>query len=287
MLSITFENSEGTSIEMSERFPYVLTDHRGLFANDVTTQTQRGFAQDGAYYFGSLDDARVISLTVVYNYATLLEDKEIQRELLNIFNPQLGLGTLTRTDDEGTYIIEAVVSVKPRIRKIPTGGTKMCKTFDVVFFCPEPDWLSNTEYEETIDGLTGGLIIPMAIPLTIPATSAGKVIQYDGDNPADILFDFGVESGGVSADTPRVENADGEYIEIDKVLLEGERILISTNPDAPSITFINTSGESSDAWEYLVWGSTFFQLEKGTNNITFSADTGSPTLKLTYREHFA
>ena len=64
-------------------------------------------------------------------------------------------------------------------------------------------------------------------------------------------------------------------------------MIVDTNPDKPTATFIDLDGIESDAWDDIVWKPTFFQLTKGTNIFTFTATGGDPEVYATYRLHYA
>ncbi len=285
MVKITYINAKGQLMEMSAVFPYVLGRSSGLSGNEVNTQLSKGYSQNGSYYYGTLENARVISLTVYFNYETDAECRQKQKEIAGIFNPRLGMGQIIYEDAAGKYIIGAVVSLKPVIYKTESDSTSMSKAFDVVFTCPKPDWLSYKPKNLKMNALIGGLKFPMAFPIKFAETGTGGLIEYEGDNPADIIFDFRVAEGGESMANPKVTNGNGAYIEIEKTINAGEKILVDTNPDKPSIVFVDTDGNKSDAWESLVWGSEFFQLERGENIFTFTAASGDPEVYATYREH--
>ncbi|MCK4500685.1 phage tail family protein [Candidatus Babeliales bacterium] len=287
MFKLTFKNAEGETLEMGAVFPYILGKHSGLSSNDVITQTSKGYNQNGSYYYGSLDNARTINMTVYFNYASDVEGREKQKHIAKIFNPRLGMGQIVYEDSYGKYIIDGVVSLKPVIYRIDENEYSMTKAFDVVLTCPKPDWLSYEPKSLKMNTLIGGLTYPMSFPITFAETGTGGAIAYDGDNPADILFDFRVAEGGESMTNPKVANGKGEYIEIDRTIYAGEKILVDTNPDKPSIIFVDSDGNKSDAWENLIWGSTFFQLTRGENLFTFTASSGDPEVYGEYREHFA
>jgi len=258
----------------------------------VTTQMARGFNQNGMYYHGTLDGIRTLNMTVCFNYSSEIECKEKQKSISRIFNPRLGVGQITYEDDTGKYFIDAVVSVKPKIYNSNSGSITMVRDFDVVLSCPKPDWLTESKKIKMID-VEGGLTFGTIFPIKFADRSDGGRVEYEGDNPASVILEFGIKDGGTSVNKPRVVNHLGEYIELDITLTEDQRILIDTNPDAPSITLVD-GDEEIDGWEYLVFGSTFFQLytdiydgTPGLNTFSFMADSGDPVLYLTYSEHYA
>lgn len=287
MVKVTFLSSRGESIEMGLSSFFKLTNYSGFMSNDVTTQLAKGFKQQGKYYYGTNENERILNITCKYKFQTIKEGKQIRKTLSRVFNPNLGTGRITYEDDIGKYIIDAVVSVKPEVYEIDTEGIYLANSFDVILTCPKPDWLSYETYSLKMNALIGGRTYPLQLPSPFAETGAGMEINYSGDNPADIVFDFRVAEGGESMSNPKVTNAKGEYIEISKTLYPNEKILVDTNPDAPSIVFIDSNGAVSDAWNSRVEGSTFFQLEHGTNIFSFNASAGDPEVYAEYKEHFS
>jgi|GEM_PF-4590577 len=293
MLKVTFKNALGDSIEMSSTFPYLLKRYSGFSGNEVTTQMAQGFNQNGMYYHGTLDGVRTLNMTVCFNYSSELECKEKQKYITRIFNPRLGMGQITYEDDTGKYMIDAVVVVKPEIYKTSEDSIMMSRSFDVVLSCPKPDWLTESKQIKMVD-VVGGLTFGLAFPIKFGDRSGDGRITYKGDNPASVILDFRVIDGGDDVENPRVENHLGEYIQVKKTLRANQKILVDTNPDAPSITFVDEYGTEFDEWESLEFGSTFFQLyidkyesERGLNVFKFTASNGDPEVYLNYREHYA
>lgn len=287
MLKITFTSSQSESIEFGDNFPYQLSASTGLSSNNITLQMTQGFEQNGMYYYGTLDKPRIVSITFAFNFSTISECKAIQKTISGILNPRLGLGKLVVEDDTGKYKLNAGVSLKPVVYKKNRNETAMYRMVDVVFTCPKPDWLSSASTQMKMIDLVGGLTLPFTLPFILAEHGTGGIVDYTGDNPARLLFDFRVVSGGTSMSNPKVTNQNGDYIQITKTLTAGQKILVDTNPDAPSIIFEDTDGSQSDAWDTLVYGSTFFQLELGTNTFSFSATAGDPEVYITYNEQYA
>lgn len=287
MLKISFKNSMGESIEIGGSFPYILGRNSGFSGNDVITQMSKGFGQHGSYYYGSLDNPRIISMTVYFDYGNDYEGKQKQKHIAKVFNPRLGLGQLTYEDSAGEYVIDAVVSLKPVVYKIEDSRYAMARAFDVVLTCPKPDWKSKVNTQIKMVDFVGGLTFPITFPIKFAERGNGGRIEYTGDNPASCKLDFRVAEGGTSVVDPTIQNHLGEYIKIQKTITAGQKMIVDTNPDAPSIKLIDSDGSETDAWDSLVFGSTFFQLMRGENVFTFSAASGDPELYFTYTEHYS
>jgi hypothetical protein len=285
-MKLTFTNSEGKSFVMAKTFPNILTSHKGLSANGIESMTAKGFNQNGVYYQGVLEEERIINLNVKYNYETKLQGEQRRKDIISIFNPNIGLGELVYEDETGTYKISAVVSAKPQIYPLPR--LVSVSEFDVILMCPKPDWLSYTPFQVKMTGLTGGLKYPKKYPIRFAKRGNGGEVDYKGDNPASMILDFRVKPGGTSVVDPMIVNGKGKYIKIKKTIGSNERLLVDTNMDSPSVIFEDANGNQTDAWDDAwVFGSTPMQLHRGLNTFKFYAASGNPECYLTAYNHYA
>lgn len=126
-----------------------------------------------------------------------------------------------------------------------------------------------------------GFSFPFSFPFAFGAVSSGGSLNLtnEGSFPTPVVFriDGPVES-------PRIENiTTGKFIELDLELTEGQYLLVITGPDHPKVLL---NGEQS-RMSALVSGSRFFDLEPGSNNVTFNAATdGNGRITATYRHAF-
>jgi hypothetical protein len=94
MEKLIFTNSKGISIEIGNQAPFVLKKILGLDGMNVNVQTKKAPFQLGKSYIDSTVDERLLSI-----HLALLNDNEeekfrLREQLLRVFNPLLGQGTL-------------------------------------------------------------------------------------------------------------------------------------------------------------------------------------------------
>ena len=155
--------------------------------------------------------------------------------------------------------------------------------FYVEFLANDPFWYDITESKLLMTGFTGGLTYPLESEdyqfADIAATA--KIIN-NGDWLTPVRFEF---SGATT--NPVITNVTtGEYIEVAKTLVEGERLYIDTSYGNKTVTFVNTEGVISSACNLITNTSSFFQLQVGENRLTFVADTGTPEIFIVWRNRF-
>jgi phage-related protein len=65
------------------------------------------------------------------------------------------------------------------------------------------------------------------------------------------------------------------FLMSNRTLIAGEALVIDCSPSAPSIYYRTTAGVLVNDLKNLVLSSTFFQLEKGANSLTFLCNSAS------------
>lgn len=281
--SLVFKNANNESIELLLNAPHIMLDISGLGTNPVTPQITKGFDQNGVYLHGTNESERIINIAALFVGTSDIDLEAKRRELARIFNPSLGIGELVYTNTVAKYKIAAQVVIKPDPVPIPKTYSQQ---YSVTFLCPKPDWLSYESLQIKMETLLGGLSFPISFPISFAEIGAGALVEYAGDNPANILIDFRVSEGGSTLTNPRLENDLGEYIEIDKTLTIGQKILVYTDEDSPRVIFEDTDGTQEDAWGAWVYGGAFFQLHHGVNTFAFTAASGDPEAYMTYNIHY-
>lgn len=278
---LTFKNARGEQIAFGAGGSYTLKNLTGIGANDVQPQTDKAFGQQGVYFFGMTEDPRIIAhdATIIADSEADLEAKRL--EVARISNPSLGLGQIILNTGLNKYQIGAAVTLKPDPQPM---NNQYSEEFSIAYFCPKPDFLSFTPTTIKMVDFVGGLMFPLVFPIEFAERGMGATINYEGNNPASVMIDL-----RGPAVNPIIENkTTGLVIRTKNLeLAEGEKLLIDTNPDAPSVMIADSDGMITNAWNHLKFGSVFWALECGENVLGFSADSGTPECYLTYYTHYA
>jgi hypothetical protein len=232
-----------------------------------------------------VQDPRPINFRVYIEANDTVALLQYRDEVFKVFNSLTELGELIYENEIAKYRINCVVFDGPH--EVIDIRSDYTQAFDIGLYCPKPDWLSYVPTQIKMTDLIGGLRFPITFPIRFAERGDGGRVEYTGQNSAPVLLDFRVASGGTTMSNPRIVNELGEFIEIEKTISSGEKILVNTEPDIPSIMHVDALGVETDIWDLQVYGSNFFQLHKGLNIFTFTAEGGSPEVYLTYSEHYA
>jgi len=253
----------------------------GLDSNAIKVLTTPLYGQDGEVFIGSNQKMRIVTVDwVIRNELTTK-----RRDIARAFNPNLGQGVLVYENDGAKYKINAITALKPKTEKLVYNQIKA--EYNMSFLCAKPDWLDYTATQLKLEAFTGGLVYPKIYPFVYATKGEGGKIDYVGDNPASVIID--IRGSAPDAVDPIITNSTtGETITTQNIDLgTDEKLLIDTNPDAPSVKLVSALGVETDAWEKIVSGSKFWQLEYGLNEIAFSSTSGSPELYITYSNHYS
>jgi len=276
--SLTFLNSLGAELTFGNTLPFLFTDLEGLGAEPVTLQTSKAFAQDGCDYFGTLSEPRLIRFRAHVGGDTKEAHNAARKLFSRVFAPKLETGMLTLRrgySPEDAYIIEAKVYDGPH--DIPS-KSEYVSIYEVGLHCHYPFFRSAIQYGQKLIGFDGGLAFPVAFPITFGAQGTTADINCESALPTPFVVTF---TGG--AENPKLEKINtGEYIQLDKNLLEADVLVIDTTPNNIRVL---VNGE--DAFNYVNANNKYFQLTPGINTLRFSATSGNPEATLQWRNAYS
>ena len=281
MQKITFTNANNDSITLKDTFPYLLQNLSGIGAPNITALIQRGFQQEGVSYYGNLLEPRIISFRAVISSKQRNTLLGMRSEIFKVFNPALEAGVLTYDNGYESYQINCAVYEGPaEILGQGARGPAM-QSFDIDLLCPRPAW-EGEQMGGPLVGFVGGLTFPITFPITFAQQGEQEDIEYYGTLDAPLKIEV---RGPVEA--PKIIKVEtDEFIEVDMEILTGEKLFIDTTPGAVDVYRQDNEGNVIPAFNYINPASSYFQLTKGVNTLTYTAGSGSPEVYLYWREQF-
>lgn len=285
---ITCSNADGFSITFGERglTPFVLVEAEGCYevANNVTISENT--MTDGGAYQGSVAKIRNIVLTVQD-----LSDHTYNRNLLSALFKSGQTGTLVFHEEENDRKIEYYVE------SITSTGQASSRTYQISLLCPDPffyalnnvnvmlsawlkdfefvhqfpegreefgyrsnERLKNIENQNAADGI--GMTITIAVSGTVQNPSVIRVESNEAITVGSSLYPFN--------------------------MLAGDTLTITT-ADNDKHVYLTRNGVTTEVNQYITEDSTFIQLQRGDNNIGYSATVGDDamTVVISYRLKYA
>lgn len=276
---IFFENSKGEKLEFSNwTNAYRIDGLEGISGLDNTIYTSKGMAQDGSTYNGStLNDRNIVI------QGTILENKNINRaRLIKVFNPKLEGKLIVFDDANNNYkYVDCIVEKAPVI----TSNERRPK-FVISLLCPYPFFRDCTENKANIALWRPSFHFPLSFTVNKPAVMGYREpslianIYNSGHVKTGMTIEF-LAKGTLS--NPSLFNINTrEFIKINKTMVAGERIIITTDDGNKKIIDIVNNVENN-ILHYIDLDSTFLQLECGDNLFRYDADSNLEKLNVTIK----
>lgn len=280
MFKLRYTNARGDSIELFER-PFRLVSVEGLGEVESDMQMQKAPFQDGSTLIDSVLDVRHPVIDLKITGANHEEVAANRRKLASIFNPKLGIGKLEYIGKDRKVIGAAAETVP----FLPDGNTNRGRTFQkaqINLVCPNPYWRSPTVTEEP--AFEPRFHFPIAGPFIMGLQRDRRIIDNDGDAPASLQIEF----FGPAENPKIINNSTDEYIKVNQMLEEGERMLIDTTNGSKSVFFVDEDGNERNVFNWIDLGSTFFDLQVGENDIEYTADSDvqGAIVNITYNKKY-
>ena len=264
MRKIVFTNTNGVSTTFGETSTiYSINSLEGLGSPDVNDQEQKAPFQDGATNIDQLLEPRDIVMEGIIMTMNLPLSYQYRRSMCSALNTKLGPGTITYTNDYGSWIIYGKAE-GPIFAN--NNGNEGCQKYQVTFHCADPYWQDVTETTVT---LTTGLadkeinilgdvsssfeadITGLMRNVILAETFQEKYINYNSpmDQKLNIKTGFGVKDVRINYDNVWRTRSFGEVYSVchDGKLLwcaVGKNAVILTSPDGITWTS-QTSGTTA------------------------------------------
>lgn len=262
---IEFINAAGASVRFNGG-SYGLVSVEGLGDVEADIQQQSAPYQDGTSFIDAVLEPRHVTAEFIVKGVNYVQVKERRSELGRIVNPKLGVGLLRYVSGTVVREIDAIAESVPYFPDGTNRGERWQRG-SISFFCPSPYWKSPGETVE-----------PMFVPMfqfpfegdfEMGIQQEHRVIYYDGDSPAPLQIEF----FGPALNPTITNHTTGEFVRINQMLLEGERMVIDTRDGSKSVYFVDLDGNERNVFNWIDMDSTFFKLQFGENSIEYSADS--------------
>ena len=261
--TLTFTDADGASTDLNDGTIFKLQELRGAGIPPLIHETVKTPRRRGEQYIRTVFEPRflIIKLAVI---GTSFANRQVHRRtLVSKLNPLVGQGTLRWTPDATIYAIDCFVE---------TGlgfGRHRSDTLEFVtisFRCPDPAWYDPAQQSSAMP-ITGGLPIPMTIPMSISAFAETQVITNAGD-----LATFPTFTIPGAFTSPKITNVTtGKLIHFSGLtVLDGEEFIVDMDAQTAKVDGVSVMDKrtsDSEAWP----------LEKGDNIVKFETSTGLAT----------
>lgn len=260
--TISYENKNNESIEISIYPPFLLTDF--IEEGDVDVYNSKGILQNGSTYLNNTLNVKDISIEFVIKANTKEDLINYRKEINKTFNPQLGEGVLSYKDQIKTWTVNCIINNLPVFKRI-NDSTFKCL---ISITAHNPFWNDKYEVGEEISTWIGGWKFKFKLPFRFKQRGESKkniVNEGHVETPVEIIFK------GPALNPCVINNSTSEFIKITRELTSDDILYITTEYGNKKVE-IERNGVRSNAFNYIDLDSTFFQLKVGDNMLEYTTD---------------
>lgn len=199
-----------------------------------------------------------------------------RKEVITFFNIHNGGNLIMNINGVERYIAYEVESFK--IKQDHMGAPL---SFMVSLLCPDPYFKELKEKKAEIAIWRPTFKFPLAIKeegIEMGYREPSLIVNIfnGGDAEAGMKFVFKADA---TVESPSLFNVNTrEYFKVEKTLIQGDRVEVSTGYQDKKVTFIRNGIRSTlHEWDY---NSTFMQLDRGDNLFRYDADEGLDNLSV-------
>ena len=261
--ALTFTDAESNELDLNDGSNFVMRTIRGTGIPPLIHEAVKTPSRRGEQYIGAVLEPRFITLQLRLLGTTWANLQARRRSLVTAFNPMLGLGTLKWTPDATVYSIDCILERELGINE--RLGTKMDRA-TVSLRCPDPAWY-NPAQQTNVFAITGGLEIPMTIPMSISALAESQVIDNTGD-----LATYPTITIPGAFTNPKLTNVTtGKVIHFSGLTVAGgEEFVVDMDAQTAKV-------DGTSVMQYRTSASEAWPLEPGENTVKFETSTGQAT----------
>ena len=250
---------------VDERIDFVLPDYlvmetSGFGGSPVQLQTLQGLGQSGVTLVDQLLEPRVLRLIILVEGSSRGEVENKRRELLRLFNAQLGLGRIRwGREVGGIYEIEVIVKDIEFVASEDFG--QFHEEVEVELVAPDPCWFEPTINTKIID----------SSPITIT-------------NKGDIFTSTKIVVSGPAENVIVKNKTTGEKMTLVVSLTVNQKLEVNSKIGGKEISLITANDERVNYFKVLTPGSDFITLAPGVNELTCNLIGGQ--IEITYYHRY-
>ena len=256
----------------------------GVAADHMTSQTPN---QNGETYYFSRYNSRNLAFQF-YLMSSSFDFLQTQKQnIARYFSSSYGVGRLqiyTDSADTKFFEIQAAPDGNPDMfRTIDTAPSNIC-ICNVTMTAFSPMFYDPNESSVSFSGYGGGFSLPFTYPFTLGTSGIGMVWNNGSTTtPATIVIN------GPFTNPVLTNNRTGEKIKVVVALSEGEQLVINTDPNNSSVTFIDVNGNETNMFYAVSVDSVLWKLLPGMNEIEYtdSESIGNNPITVSWRNEYA
>lgn len=260
---LVLTNINGESITLGNETPFYLQIIDGISEIPVSSYSQKAPKQDGSTYLGNMLEGRAISIEgMIITRNNPNEVLECRRKMQRVLNPKLGEVILSYQDKE----IKGIVESTPTFPSSQGNKGIYYQKYLINLYCHNPFWLDSYYESSEMSYIMGGL----KFKLVLPTSFSNRGFKRRAINEGDVAAPVTIEFKGLAINPSVTNETTGEFIKVNRELVEGDVLTISTTFGEK---YVRVNGEN--AFHYIDLDSVFWSLVPGVNILSYKSNNDS------------
>lgn len=263
MFRLSVKNAYGKKIDLTRDRRYTVYDIDGLSPVDATLNFSRNANSDGSVFNSAYLSNRQIIITLTLDY----QPEKARVQLYRFFQSKSKIDISFKNSVRD-------VEISGYVQNMVVGFFEKKQTAQITVICPDP-LFKDTETKKKLISDTDYLFkFPFAIPKEGIEFSRVSEESKEIENGSDIDIGVTIEiTASTTTDNPKIINSvSGDFLGFDLTLNAGETITVCTIPKQKKAVLTDANGNTTNVIGKLMPGSTWLQLEPGTNEFSLSSD---------------
>lgn len=273
-IQFSYTSPQGDTLDLANNPDFVLTDVDGMTSANVDISTSSVALIDGDTITNTRTRARSMHIYLLIPAGSNIE--AIKREIFAVIKPKQ-TGWLYYSHQGRNLAIQATIeSISlPRFSQSSQNGSRM----QINVYCASPYWRDAQTIVDEISQITAmhhfELVVTEEKPIIFGYYNTEIAREIINDSDAAVGVEINVIATG-EITNPKIERADGTFFGVNLTMNAGDELKIITEKGNKSVT-LNGENVLGD----IMPGSTWFQLEVGSNYFVITESGGSSNMFFT------
>lgn len=273
-IQFSYTSPQGDTLDLANNENFILTDVDGLTKANVALSTSSVALIDGDTITNTRTQARQMQIYLLIPANENIE--AVKRQIFQVIKPKQ-TGWLYFSYQGRNLAIQATIEAitLPRFSANSQNGSIM----QISVYCASPYWRDAQTIVDEITQVTAlhhfELVITESNPIVFGYYNAEIAREIINDSDAAVGVEINVIATG-DISNPKIERADGTFFGVNLPMEAGDELKIVTEKGNKSVT-LNGENVLAD----IMPGSTWFQLEVGSNYFVITESGGSSDMFFT------
>lgn len=270
MYNLTIENEYGNSLTFNQvGGAYTITEIEGLSPAEADIQTSTQALIDGEKFNSAKIQMRTLNIAFAIEYSA----EHFRMEAYKVLHAKKKVKVSYKSDMRDVYI-------EGYVKSMPITHFEPKQVVTVSILCPDPYWKGAETIINELASVASAFHFPFASTATpelvFGTIEVGESISIDNDGAAECGLTIECQAIDTITNPKIINYMTNDYFQVNYTLQAGDLLRITTYPGNKAVRLLR-DGEWLNLFNYVKNGSTWLQLDIGSNEFVYTVGTGQAT----------